>query len=495
MRNRVAVHARRQPRRARPPAGRALRRAHLRRLEHRIEGFARELGLEARFFQTNHEGEYVEELHKAPDYAEACSSTPARGRTTRGRSATRSSSAGLPAVEVHLSDVKHREPFRAVSVLEDVCVARSAGRASTATARRSSALKAACEPRRPRRRAAGRARARPPARDRHGQPALPHRLHRQQRPGDRRDRHAPLPHGLPLCRARRGGGRGVRLEPRGAGAAHRARAGLARGPLRLGFEDEHVSVRRHAELRETLPDRIELVPAAASSRPSARSRSPPRSRRSAPPPSSPTRATPAARARADRAGPSARWRPGSSRRCASRRGGPASRRSSPRRRTARCRTRRRGTSRSRRARWSRSTSARASTATARTARAHGRPARRRRLAEAYDTCSGAGRRARRGPAGPEGREVDAVARDLIAAAGHGEYFGHCLGPRRRAGHPRGAAAGADRRSAARGGERRHGRARIYVPGRGGARIEDLVVVTDGGRDVLSATPKALTTVG
>ena len=36
---------------------------------------------------------------------------------------------------------------------------------------------------------------------------------------------------------------------------------------------------------------------------------------------------------------------------------------------------------------------------------------------------------------------------------------------------------------------------IYVPGVGGARIEDLVVVTDEGHDVLSGTPKALTVVG
>jgi Xaa-Pro aminopeptidase len=36
---------------------------------------------------------------------------------------------------------------------------------------------------------------------------------------------------------------------------------------------------------------------------------------------------------------------------------------------------------------------------------------------------------------------------------------------------------------------------IYVPGLGGARIEDLVVVTDDGHDVLSGTSKALTVVG
>ena len=40
------------------------------RLEYEIEQFARALGLEARFFQSNHEGEFVEELHRAPDYAD-----------------------------------------------------------------------------------------------------------------------------------------------------------------------------------------------------------------------------------------------------------------------------------------------------------------------------------------------------------------------------------------------------------------------------------------
>ena len=37
--------------------------------------------------------------------------------------------------------------------------------------------------------------------------------------------------------------------------------GWPEGELRLGFEDDHVSVRRHARLREVIPDRIELVPA------------------------------------------------------------------------------------------------------------------------------------------------------------------------------------------------------------------------------------------
>jgi 3-dehydroquinate dehydratase-2 len=97
------------------------------RLEYRIEQFARELGLEARFFHTNHEGEYVEELHKAGDYADALLLNP--GAWTHYAWSLRDAVelTGLPAVEVHLSDVKHREPWRAVSVLEDVCIASVSG--------------------------------------------------------------------------------------------------------------------------------------------------------------------------------------------------------------------------------------------------------------------------------------------------------------------------------------------------------------------------------
>src|SRR5215210_3385060 len=97
------------------------------RLEYKIEQFARELRLEARFFQSNHEGEYVEELHKAGDYADGLLLNP--GAWTHYAWAIRDAVevARLPAVEVHLSDVKHREPFRALSVLEDVCVASVSG--------------------------------------------------------------------------------------------------------------------------------------------------------------------------------------------------------------------------------------------------------------------------------------------------------------------------------------------------------------------------------
>jgi Xaa-Pro aminopeptidase len=98
--------------------------------------------------------------------------------------------------------------------------------------------------------------------------------------------------------------------------------------------------------------------------------------------------------------------------------------------------------------------------------------------------------------GPTGREVDGVARTVIEQAGYGEYFGHGLGhgvglevheaPRLsrtaaeqplRAGHVVTVEPG------------------VYVPGRVGVRIEDLLAITEDGHEVLSGLPKELTVVG
>jgi Xaa-Pro aminopeptidase len=93
--------------------------------------------------------------------------------------------------------------------------------------------------------------------------------------------------------------------------------------------------------------------------------------------------------------------------------------------------------------------------------------------------------------GPEGREVDAVARRIIEDAGHGDHFGHGLG------HGVGLEVHEAPRLA------RSAEAPlvagnvvtvepgVYLPGRGGVRIEDLVVVTEDGHSVISGTTKDL----
>jgi len=97
------------------------------KLERQISQYARELGLETRFFQSNFEGEFVEELHRASDYADGLVLNP--GAWTHYAWALRDAVeiAGLPAVEIHLSDVDHREEWRRHSVLTDIVVARVVG--------------------------------------------------------------------------------------------------------------------------------------------------------------------------------------------------------------------------------------------------------------------------------------------------------------------------------------------------------------------------------
>src|ERR671936_3045068 len=97
-------------------------------LEVRIRHWARELGLEASFFHTNYEGEYVERLHHAPQLADGLILNP--GAWTHYSYAIRDALeiAALPTVEIHLSDVEHREEFRRVSIIRDLCIATVSGK-------------------------------------------------------------------------------------------------------------------------------------------------------------------------------------------------------------------------------------------------------------------------------------------------------------------------------------------------------------------------------
>ena len=97
-------------------------------LEQHIGGFAHELGLEVRFFQTNFEGEFVEQLHRTEGVTDALLINA--GAWTHYSYAIHDAVelTGLPAVEVHLSDVQAREEWRRRSVLADACVGIVSGK-------------------------------------------------------------------------------------------------------------------------------------------------------------------------------------------------------------------------------------------------------------------------------------------------------------------------------------------------------------------------------
>ena len=97
-------------------------------LEVKVQGHARELGLEVSFYQSNHEGEYCEFLHRAGERADGLMLNP--GAWTHYSWAIHDALelSGLPAVEVHLSAVDRREEWRRLSVIRDLCVGAVQGR-------------------------------------------------------------------------------------------------------------------------------------------------------------------------------------------------------------------------------------------------------------------------------------------------------------------------------------------------------------------------------
>lgn len=100
----------------------------LRELQRRVARHAKQHRMRLRFFQSNHEGGIIDELHRRRRWAHGIVINP--GAFTHYSYAIRDALAAvaLPAVEVHLSDVDAREDFRRVSVVRDVCTARCAGR-------------------------------------------------------------------------------------------------------------------------------------------------------------------------------------------------------------------------------------------------------------------------------------------------------------------------------------------------------------------------------
>lgn len=92
-----------------------------------LEALAADLDVELRILHANSEGALIDALHAAMDWADGILINP--GGYTHTSVALRDAIAGigLPAVEVHLSNVHAREAFRHTSLIAPVCLGQIAG--------------------------------------------------------------------------------------------------------------------------------------------------------------------------------------------------------------------------------------------------------------------------------------------------------------------------------------------------------------------------------
>ncbi len=93
----------------------------------RIKRRAEELGLDVRILWSNHEGEIIDAIHDAREWADAIIINP--GALTHYSYSVRDAltAVRLPAIEVHLSNVHAREEFRRHSVISPVVIGQIVG--------------------------------------------------------------------------------------------------------------------------------------------------------------------------------------------------------------------------------------------------------------------------------------------------------------------------------------------------------------------------------
>ena len=100
----------------------------LSQLDSLCRDWGRDLGANVETFQSNHEGAIIDRLHEARRSSDAIVINP--GALTHYSYAIRDAveAIALPTVEVHISDITQREPWRRESVISEVCVATIFGR-------------------------------------------------------------------------------------------------------------------------------------------------------------------------------------------------------------------------------------------------------------------------------------------------------------------------------------------------------------------------------
>ena len=92
-----------------------------------IQEKAKELNVEVEIFQSNHEGALVDKIQAAYGNVDGIVINPAAYTHTSVAILDALKAVSLPAVEVHLTDISEREPFRRISYAGMACQARFAG--------------------------------------------------------------------------------------------------------------------------------------------------------------------------------------------------------------------------------------------------------------------------------------------------------------------------------------------------------------------------------
>ena len=93
-----------------------------------VESAAARLGVEAAFFQSNHEGNLVDAIQEAYGRYDGIVINPAAYTHTSVALLDAMKAVGIPAVEVHISDVAQREDFRQISYVRGACIGTVMGK-------------------------------------------------------------------------------------------------------------------------------------------------------------------------------------------------------------------------------------------------------------------------------------------------------------------------------------------------------------------------------
>lgn len=98
-------------------------------LVEKVENHAKEIGVDVRCFQSNHEGAIIDEIQKAYfDKVDGIVINPAGYTHTSVAIADAIKGVAIPTVEVHISNVDEREEYRKISYVKDVAIATIKGR-------------------------------------------------------------------------------------------------------------------------------------------------------------------------------------------------------------------------------------------------------------------------------------------------------------------------------------------------------------------------------